>query len=306
LITFPAKLERRRKMNLVVGATGVLGGEICSRLAKAGKPVRGLVRSSSSPERVDALRKAGVELATGDLTDRSSLDAACRGVHTVYSTATAIQSREVSNTLDRVDREGQASLVDAARDAGVQRFVFISFRGRPDIDYPLQAAKRATAERLKRSGIPWTIIEASMFMEIWLGPHLGFDAKNARARIFGKGDRKISWVSYRDVAALAIAAGESPAGENQVLEIGGPEALTPLEVIRIFEERGGKKFELEYVPEQALVDAKANARNPVEETFAGLQLFYARGFEVDVKPTLARFPMRLTSVRDYADRVFAG
>jgi uncharacterized protein YbjT (DUF2867 family) len=293
-------------MNLVVGATGVLGGEICSRLAKAGKPVRGLVRSSSSPERVDALRKAGVELATGDLTDRASLDAACRGVHTVYSTATAIQSRQEGNTLDRVDREGQASLVDAAREAGVGRFVFISFRGRPDIDYPLQAAKRATAERLKKSGISWTIIEASMFMEVWLGPHLGFDAKNAHARIFGKGDRKISWVSYRDVAALAIAAGESPAGENQVLEIGGPEALTPLEVVRIFEQRGGKQFELDYVPEQALVAAKANAKNPVEETFAGLQLFYARGFEVDVKPTLARFPMRLTSVREYAERVLAG
>jgi NADH dehydrogenase len=224
----------------------------------------------------------------------------------VYSTATAIQSRQEGNTLDRVDREGQANLVDAARAAGVRRFVFISFRGRPDIDYPLQACKRATAERLKTSGIPWTIIEASMFMEVWLGPHLGFDAKNAHARIFGKGDKKISWVSYQDVAALAIAAGESPAGENQVLEIGGPEALTPLEVIRIFEQRGGKKFELDYVPEQALVDAKAKATNPVEETFAGLQLFYARGFEVDVKPTLARFPMRLTSVREYADRVLAG
>jgi len=293
-------------MNLVVGATGTLGGEICSRLAQAGKPVRGLVRASSSPERVDALRKAGVELATADLTDRASLDAACRGVHTVYSTATAIQSRQEGNTLDRVDREGQASLVDAARQAGVRRFVFISFRGRPDIDYPLQAAKRATAERLKKSGIPWTIIEASMFMEVWLGPHLGFDAKNARARIFGAGEKKISWVSYKDVAALAIAAGESPAGENQVLELGGPEALTPLEVVHIFEERGGKKFELDYVPEEALVYAKEKATNPVEETFAGLQLFYARGFEVDVKPTLARFPMRLTSVREYADRVLAG
>jgi uncharacterized protein YbjT (DUF2867 family) len=293
-------------MNLVVGATGVLGGEICSRLAQAGKPVRGLVRTSSNPERVDALRNAGVELATGDLTDRPSLDAACRGVHTVYSTATAIQSQQEGNTLDRVDRQGQASLVDAAREAGVGRFVFISFRGRPDIDYPLQAAKRATAERLKESGIPWTIIEASMFMEVWLGPHLGFDAKNARARIFGKGDKKISWVAYRDVAALAIAAAESPAGKNQVLEIGGPEALTPLEVIRIFEERGGKKFSLDYVPEETLVAAKANAKSPVEETFAGLQLFYARGFEVDVRPTLERFPMRLTSVRDYADRVLAG
>jgi uncharacterized protein YbjT (DUF2867 family) len=290
-------------MNLVVGATGVLGGEICSRLAQAGKPVRGLIRASSDPARVDVLRKQGIELAQGDLRDPPSLDAACRGVHTVYSTATAIQSRQEGNTLDRVDREGQANLIEAARKAGVQRFVFISFRGRPDIDYPLQAAKRATAERLKKSGIPWTIIEASMFMEVWLGPHLGFDAKNAHARIFGKGDKKISWVSYRDVAALAIAAGESPDGENQVLEIGGPEALTPLEVIRIFEQRGGKKFELDYVPEEALVDAKANAKNPVEETFAGLQLFYARGFEVDTKPTLTRFPMRLTSVREYADGV---
>lgn len=293
-------------MNLVVGATGTLGGEICSRLAQAGKPVRGLVRPSSSPEKVAALEKQGVEIATGDLKDPASLDAACRGVTTIYSTATAIQSREEGNTLDRVDREGQANLVEAARRAGARRFVFISFRGSPDNDYPLQAAKRATGERLKESGIPWTIIEASMFMEVWLGPHLGFDAKDARARIFGKGDKKISWVSYKDVAALAIAAGESPAGENQVLEIGGPEALTPLEVVRIFEEQGGKKFGLDYVPEEALVDAKANATNPVEETFAGLQLLYARGFEVDVKPTLARFPMRLTSVREYADRVLAG
>jgi NADH dehydrogenase len=293
-------------MNLVVGATGVLGGEICSRLAQAGKPVRGLIRASSSPERVNALREAGVELANGDLTDRASLDTACRGVDTVYSTATAIQSQQEGNTLDRVDREGHANLVDAARAAGVGRFVFISVRGRPDIDYPLQAAKRATAERLKKSGIPWTIIEASMFMEVWLGPHLGFDAKNGHARIFGKGDKKISWVSYRDVATLAIAAGESPDGENQVLEIGGPEALTPLEVIRIFEQRGGKTFEVDYVPEEALADAKAKAKNPVEETFAALQLSYARGFEVDPRPTLARFPMRLTSVREYADRVLAG
>ena len=293
-------------MNLVVGATGVLGGEICSRLAQAGKPVRGLIRTSSDPARVDALRKQGIELAPGDLTAPASLDAACRGVHAVYSTATAIQSQQEGNTLDRVDREGQANLVEAARNAGVRRFVFISFRGRPDLDSPLQAAKRATAERLKESGIPWTIIEASMFMEVWLGPHLGFDAKNGRAVIFGAGDKKISWISYHDVAALAIAAAESPAGANQVLEIGGPEALTPLEVVRIFEQRSGKKFELQHVPEEALESAKANAKNPVEETFAGLQLFCARGFEIDSRPTLARFPMRLTSVREYADRVLAG
>lgn len=293
-------------MNLVVGATGTLGGEICSRLAKAGKPVRGLVRSSSSPERVAALEKLGVEIATGDLRDPASLDAACRGVTTVYSTATAIQSQQEGNTLDRVDREGQANLVESARKAKVRRFVFISFRGTKDFDFPLQAAKRATAERLKASGIPWTVIEASVFMEIWLGPHLGFDAANGKARVFGSGEKKISWVSYHDVAALAIAAAESPEAENRVIEVGGPEALSHHDVIRIFEERAGRKFEVERVPEEALEAMWANAKTPVEETFAGLMLFVGRGDEIDMKPTLARYPVRLTTVREYAERVLAG
>ena len=293
-------------MNLVVGATGTLGGEICSRLAQAGKPVRGLVRTSSDPAKIEALRKQGVEIATGDLTDPASLDAACRGVITVYSTATAIQSRQEGNTLERVDREGQANLVEAARKAGVGRFVFISFRGTNDFDFPLQAAKRATAERLRESGIPWTVIEASVFMEIWLGPHLGFDAANGKARVFCSGEEKISWVSYRDVATLAIAAAESPEGANRTIEVGGPEALTHHEVIRIFEERSGRKFEVEHVPEEALEAMKANATNPVEETFAGLMLFVGRGDEIDMQPTLARYPVRMTTVREYADRVLAG
>ncbi|HZI67095.1 MAG TPA: NmrA family NAD(P)-binding protein, partial [Thermoanaerobaculia bacterium] len=260
-------------MNLVVGATGVLGGEICSRLAEAGKPVRALVRKSSSAEKVAALERQGIELAYGDLTDRRSLPAACRGVRTVYSTATAIQSRQEGNTLERVDREGQANLVAAAAEAGVDRFVFVSFRvGGRDFDFPLQAAKRETAERLKESGIPWTVIEASIFMEVWLGPHLGFDAKNARARVFGSGDRKISYVSYKNVAAIAIAAAESEDARNRSIEVGGPEALSPNEVIRIFEESSGRKFEVERVPESALKEMKSKATNPVEETFAGLML----------------------------------
>jgi NADH dehydrogenase len=294
-------------MNLVVGATGVLGTEICSQLARKSRPVRALVRKSSSPERVEALRKLGAELVTGDLTERGSLDAACRGVHTVFSTATAIQSQQEGNTLDRVDREGQANLVDAAAAAGVKRFVFISFRmGRDDVDFPLRAAKRATAERLRSSGMPWTVIEASIFMEVWLGPHLGFDAANGRARVIGSGDQKISWVSYHDVAAIAVAAAESADAENETIAVGGPEALSPHEVIRIFEGKAGRKFEIERLPETAIEQMRANAKNPIEETFAGLMLFCARGDEIEMRDTLRRYPRRLTTVREYADRVLAG
>ena len=293
-------------MNLVVGATGTLGGEIATRLARAGKPVRALVRESSSPEKVEELRRSGIELAWGDLTDRASLDAACRGVRTVFSTATAIQSREAGNTLERVDREGQANLVDAAKAAGVERFVFVSFRlGGRESDFPLKAAKRETAERLKASGMAWTVIEASVFMEVWLGPHLGFDAANARARVFGTGDQKISWVSFRDVATVAIAAAESDDARNRAIEVGGPEALSPNEVIRIFEERSGRRFEVERVPEEALRAMKAAATNPVEETFAGLMLFCAGGDEIDMRETLRRYPIRMTTVREYAEGVLA-
>ena len=291
-------------MNLVVGATGTLGGEIATRLARAGKPVRALVRESSSPEKVEELRRSGIELAWGDLTDRASLDAACRGVRTVFSTATAIQSREVGNTLERVDREGQANLVDAAKAADVERFLFVSFRlGGRESDFPLKAAKRETAERLKASGMAWTVIEASVFMEVWLGPHLGFDAANARARVFGTGDQKISWVSFRDVATVAIAAAESDDARNRAIEVGGPEALSPNEVIRIFEERSGRRFEVERVPEEALRAMKAAATNSVEETFAGLMLFCAGGDAIDMRDTLRRYPIRLTTVREYAESV---
>ena len=83
-------------MILVAGSTGLVGGQICLNLAKAGKPVRALVRSTSDRAKVDALKRTGVELAEGDLKDRSTLDAACAGVLTVISTASSTLSHQAS------------------------------------------------------------------------------------------------------------------------------------------------------------------------------------------------------------------
>ena len=54
----------------------------------------------------------------------------------------------------------------------------------PEVDFPLSAAKRAAEERLKASGMTYTIVRANYFMEVWLSPALGFDYPNARARIY--------------------------------------------------------------------------------------------------------------------------
>jgi NADH dehydrogenase len=88
--------------------------------------------------------------------------------------------------------------------------------------------------------------------------------------------------------------------------VGGPEALSPNEVIRIFEERSARKFDVERVPVEALRAMKAAATNPVEDSFAGLMLLCAGGDEIDMRETLARYPLRMTTVGEYADRVLSG
>ncbi len=129
-------------MNLIVGATGILGSEICRVLAEKGEPVRALVRSTSNPDKVAQLKALKADVVIGDLKDRRSLDAACRGVRAVISTASSTLSRQEGDSIESVDQEGQLNLVDAAEAAGVKHFVLISFPN-VNIDFPLQRAKRA-------------------------------------------------------------------------------------------------------------------------------------------------------------------
>lgn len=290
-------------MNLVVGATGFLGSEICRRLVERGETVRGLIRTSSDSSRVAAISEMGVETVVGDLRDPASLDRACDGVSTVISTANTMRSRAEGDSIETTDAEGQGNLVEAAVRNGVSHFVYISYSGNIGGDDPLTVAKRSTEEKLQKSGMTWTILRPSLFMEVWLGPHLGFDFANGKATIYGSGDRKISWISLGDVAEFAVLAALQPEARNAILELGGPEAVSPHGVVQVFEEMTGRRFELEHVPEQALEERERSATNSYDRTFAALMLAFARGDEIPMDRTLERYPVRMLSVRDYAQRV---
>ena len=80
---------------LVVGATGILGSEICQRLIQNGHHVRGMVRSTSNPDKIDKLKSLGVEIVVGDLKDSKSLCDAVKGVKVVVSPATSTRCRQV-------------------------------------------------------------------------------------------------------------------------------------------------------------------------------------------------------------------
>jgi uncharacterized protein YbjT (DUF2867 family) len=288
-------------MILVVGATGLLGREVCRRLAERGERVRALVRPTSSPEKIVDLTACGIEAATGDLKDPESLRAACRGVDTVVSTASSTLSRQAGDSIESVDGAGQLHLVEAAKAARIDRFVFVSFRSDPQVPFPLSAAKREVERAL--AAMNHTIIQAGYLMEVWLSPALGFDYANGRVRIYGAGTNPLSWVAFRDVAEVCAVSAVHPAAQRATIEFGGPEALSPLQVTRVFEAVSGRSFEVEHLPEEALWAQYRNATDAMQKSFAGLMLHYSRGDAIERSPLLDGLGRRLTTVEEYARRV---
>ena len=253
-------------MNLIVGASGMVGTEICRKLSESGRAVSALVRASTDSGKRDRLKSLGGSLAYGDLKNPSTLEAACEGVSTVISTASSTFSRQEGDSIESVDSAGQLNLIRAARTAGVQHFVFISFPPAAE-EFALQTAKRAVENELASSGLVYTVLQPTFFTEVWLSSAVGFDAANASARIYGSGQNQISWISYFDVARFAAACVGNPAVHNRVVKLGGPDALSPLQVVQIFEEVTGRKFAVTHVPEEALRAQKVSGRR-----------FPARGF----------------------------
>lgn len=284
---------------LLVGATGLLGPDICRWLTDAKHEVRALIRPTADAGKRAALAALGVELVEGDLKDAASLSRACTGVQAVISTASSTLSRQGGDSIESVDQQGQLALVGAARRAGVDHFVFVSFRENPNIQFPLTVAKRAVERALKASGMAYTILQASYFMEVWLTPALGFDAANGKVRLYGDGSRPISWISYQDVARAAVAAVAEPRARNMVVELGGPQALSPREVVRMFEAAGAGEIATEVVPEVALAAQRDAATDSLQQSFAGLMLQYAAGDAIDTTTSSRLFPFRMTSVHDF-------
>ena len=110
-------------MNLVTGATGLLGSHIAEKLVEAGKPVRALVRSSSDTTFLDRL---GVETIVGDLTDPASCAEALQGVEVVYHSAAKVGDWGPWEAFQTHTIDATTNLARAAQTSRVRRFVHIS------------------------------------------------------------------------------------------------------------------------------------------------------------------------------------
>jgi NADH dehydrogenase len=238
-------------MKLVVGSTGLLGGNITYRLLARGDPVRVLVREGSEYR---PLKEAGAELVFGDLRDPLSLKEACVDADVVITTATAM-NREGEDTVLSVDVEGNRHLIDAAASADVRQFVFVSARcAALDSPMSLMRAKAKTERYLRESGLTFTILQPDPFMEDWVTEVVGRPVLERRPVVLvGEGTVRHTFVSACDVAAYAVAVIRHEEALSRTLPIGGPEALSWRDVVRVYERILGRPIPVQTVaPERAL------------------------------------------------------
>ena len=290
-------------MILLAGSTGILGSEICRQLTAKQKPVKALIRKTSAPEKISALKQIGCSLVEGDFKDKVSMLNACKGCDTVITTVSSTLSRQEGDNIQTVDQEGNLNLIAAAKEAGVKHFIFISFRHKYATENPLTEAKRSAEQAIISSGMKYTILQASFFMEVWLSPALGFNYPEHTAQIPGDGTNPISYVSLKDVAKFAVASVDNTAAKNKTLEIGGPEAISPAQVIKEFEKISDHPFTVNYIPVTALKQQAEEATDYWQKIFSNAMIFYANGDAMDMKPILEKIPVKLHSVKDYANAV---
>jgi uncharacterized protein YbjT (DUF2867 family) len=215
-------------MILIAGGSGLLGAQVTRLLTAHGHDVRVLTRD---PQRARHLEAMHGEFVTGSVQNPDAVAQAVDGARIVISAIHGFAGRGDSNPTT-VDLQGNRALIQAAKAQGVERFILLSIHG-ATFDHPIELfrMKRRAEEDLQASGIPWTIIQPTAYMETWtklIGEPL---VTTGKTRIFGRCENPINFVSAADVAQYVTLAAEDSAMTGQCLEVGGPENLTMRQVV---------------------------------------------------------------------------
>lgn len=216
------------KTILVTGGTGFIGQALIRHLAEAGYSVRTMIRPSKKSPNLP--KGVPVEVAVTGFSDERGLRAALVGVDIVYHLAGG-EWKGVRSSLMDVDIRGTQAIAHAAREAGVDRFFYVSHLGADRASaYPVLKAKAIAEEHIRRSGVDYTILRSA----IVYGPNDGFTTGLAyllhTAPVFflrpGDGEMLLQPLWVEDLVTCMVWALEDDETRNQMYNAGGPEYLT--------------------------------------------------------------------------------
>jgi NADH dehydrogenase len=237
-------------MVLVTGGTGFLGRAVIRKLTQSDYKVRTLMRPSRrSPELPAGIP---VEAAISSLVDKRGVRAAMVGVKSVVHLAGA-ERGGLEAGLRAVDVEGTRVLVEAARQeaarqAGVNRMIFVSHLGaEPSSAFPALRAKAIAEDAIRKSDLPYTIIRSSLVygegdrfttsLAMLLGISPGIFP------IPGDGKTAIQPVWVDDLATCVAWSLEEESMVGETYDVGGPEFLTLRQVVEmVMQEAGSRRW----------------------------------------------------------------
>jgi uncharacterized protein YbjT (DUF2867 family) len=228
---------------LVVGGTGMLGGQVVTELLNRGRQVRALVRPGSDASRLES---AGVEIARGDMMDPDSLLRAMTGADAVVTSA-AGYTRHRKGDNPAIDTVGNSNLAEAAKRAGVRRFVLTSILTcdqTPDV--PHFWHKRLMEDRLQALNVPFVALRPGAFLD--QVTRFGDPISKHKTRWFGSAGIPLTFVLTADLAGYLAAAVDAPGVEGQRIDIGWDRPISLQEFADIAERLTGEEIRVQSVP----------------------------------------------------------
>ena len=283
-------------MILITGGSGTLGSIVTRRLLAAGESVRVMSRT---PARAAPLRDAGADVVQGDLLDRESVVRACAGVQAVVAAAHSGLGRG-RNASVHVDGAGHRRLIDIAKTSGVRHIVYTSVYhyGPPYHSVPFFRIKLEVEQHLKASGSSYTILRPTAFMEFHAHTLIGEPIlTKGRVAWFGRGEQPRNFVAAQDVAQFVILALRDASLWGETVDLGGPENLTNMDVVRLYERQCGCRARVMRLPLSVARGLSVLAR-PVHpglsQVMQAVVLGETTDQRFDARSLVARFPIELT------------
>jgi nucleoside-diphosphate-sugar epimerase len=261
---------------LVTGGSGFLGSHVVERLARAGRPVRALVRTSSDTRFLKSF--PGVELCEGSVDDLASVKRAAAGVSGVIHVAGLVKARSAEEFM-RVNRGGTEHLLDAALDnrATIRRFVLVSSLAalrpsdasgnpvpedaepRPVTDYGKSKLAAERAALAKKGDLSLVILRPPAIY----GPRdreiLAFfkSIKLGILPLLGSTQNKLSMIYGSDCAAACVAALDRDVPSGSAYHVDDGSVHTLEELIVLAEKAMGQKAKFRFHLPRRLVETAA-------------------------------------------------
>jgi uncharacterized protein YbjT (DUF2867 family) len=228
---------------LIIGGTGTLGRQIVLQALTKGYQVRCMVRNF---RKANFLKEWGVELVYGDLTRPETIPPSLKGITAVIDASTS-RPNELES-LKKVDWDGKLSLIEAAKAAKIQRFIFFSAQNVEQFEsIPLMKLKYGIEKKLQESQLPYTIFRLTGFYQGLIEQYAIPILENLPIWVTNE-TTYIAYMDTQDIAKFCIRAFQIPQTQNQTFVLSGLKGWVSSEIITLCEQLAGQTARVQRVP----------------------------------------------------------